>query len=89
MLPKDVKSLHLKDFLLIHNGYEKRQQREVNQTRNIMAYIRMFGGMGSSELVFPKDVWPLPMDKENEKKMITTMKQALAMLKEFQDCLKK
>jgi hypothetical protein len=52
-----------------------------------MAYIKMFGGMGGSEVTQPKDVWPLPMDSENEKKMITTVKQAFVMLKEFRECL--
>lgn len=71
----------------MHRGYEKRHEREVNQTRHIMAYIRMFGGMGASEVTLPKDVWPLPMDSENEKRMITSVKQAMAMLKEFRECL--
>jgi len=89
MMPHQVKSLHYKDFMLMHMGYEKREEREVNRTRHIMAYIRMFGGVGATEVTLPKDVWPLSMDSENEKKLITTMKQAMEMLKDFQDCLKK
>ena len=87
MMPRDVKSLYLKDFLLLHTGYEKRHQREINQTRHIMAYIKRFGGMGCSEVTQPKDIWPLPMDSEYEKKPVTSLRGAMAMLKEFKECL--
>lgn len=71
----------------MHRGYEAREEKEKNRTRHIMAYVKAFGGMGSTEAVQIADIWPLKMDKTDEKKMITTMKQAMAMLRDFNDAL--
>lgn len=48
-----------------------------------MWYIKHFGGMGNPDKDQPKDIWPLNMDSEDEKKMITTLNMALDLLKEF------
>lgn len=66
-------------------GYLAKQDREWNRTRHLMAYIQTFAGMGAKEVARPQDIWPLPMDREGEKKMITTEKQALELLKEFEE----
>lgn len=66
-------------------GYLAKEDREWNRTRHIMAYIATYAGMGSSTFVRPEEIWPLPVDKEGEKKMITTEKQALELLKDFEE----
>lgn len=55
----------------------------MNIGRNIMWYIKVFGGMGSSEAGLPRDIWPLSLDKEDEKQMITNIKMANDLLLEF------
>lgn len=64
-------------------GYNRRMERELNNTRNIMAFIKAFGGMGASEFVSPQDLLPLSIDEENKKHMITTLAQAKRLFKEF------
>lgn len=48
-----------------------------------MAYIATYGGMGATKFIQPKEIMTLDMDKEGEKKMITTLHQAMQMLKEY------
>lgn len=83
--PDEVKRLTLKDFSLMLTGFLAKEDRAWNRTRHIMAYLATYSGMGSSEFVRPQDIYPLPMDREGEKKMITTEKQALELLKEFDE----
>lgn len=66
-------------------GYLANQDREWNRTRHIMSYIGTFAGMGAKEFMRPEDVIALPMDQEGLKKPITTEKQALELLKEFEE----
>lgn len=68
---------------MIIAGYYRKQERDANLARNVMWYIKHFGGMGNADKDLPKDIWPLNMDLEDEKKMITTLKMALELLKEF------
>ncbi|ASU34420.1 hypothetical protein MuYL_2533 [Mucilaginibacter xinganensis] len=39
--------------------------------------------MGNPDKDTPRDIWPLNMDREDEKQMISTLKMALELLKEF------
>lgn len=71
------------DFNFILSGYYRRQEQNANVARNIMWYIKHFAGMGNVDRDLPKDIWPLNMDSEDEKKMITTLKMAEDLLKEF------
>lgn len=80
----DYRKLTMKEFNMRLRGYLARQDREWDRTRHIMSYVATFGGMGSSEFVEPKNIYPLPSDKENEKKMIKTTQQALRLLKDFE-----
>lgn len=48
-----------------------------------MWYVKHFAGMGNADKDLPKDIWPLNMDQEDTKQMITTLKMALDLLKEF------
>lgn len=81
--PHEVKTLNFKHFTLMLKGYQARQNREWDRTRHIMSYIASFAGMGSTEIVQPTVIWPLPQDTYWEKKPIRTVKQALELLKEF------
>lgn len=83
LLPMQVKALTLRDFNLMLTGHYRRQEQQWNHTRHIMSYVLNYGGMGASEHYKPQDIWPLQMDKEDEKKMITTIHQAMQLLKEF------
>lgn len=65
-------------------GYLRRQEKEWNHTRHLMSYILNYAGMVAPEnFVRPQDIWPLSLDKEDVKKIITTMHQAMQLLKEF------
>lgn len=64
-------------------GYYRRQEHEWNIARHQMAYIATYGGMGATKFIQPKEIMTLDMDKEGEKKMITTLHQAMQMLKEY------
>ena|GEM_PF-1571154 len=81
--PREVKTLHLKDFNLLLYGYHRRLEQEKNQTRHLMAFILNYSGMGATEHVSAQQIWPLSMDEESEKQFITTMKQAEQLFKEF------
>jgi hypothetical protein len=74
----------MKEFNLMFTGYVARQDREWNRTRHLMSYIASFAGMGASEFVDPKRIWPLPIDREDQKKYITTLKQCLELITEFE-----
>lgn len=65
------------------HGYARRKEHEWNHTRHIMAYVLNYGGLGAKETYKPQDIWPLELDKEDEKRMITTMAQAMILLKDF------
>lgn len=54
----------------------------------MMAYIKVFGGMGSSETVRVEDIWPLPMDTANVKLHITNVRQVKELVKEFEEALR-
>lgn len=82
--PVEVEACTLRDFDLMMTGYQRRQERDWDRTRHIMSYILNFSGWGAKEFQYPKDILPLNIDKENERRKITTLKQALALLKEFE-----
>lgn len=48
-----------------------------------MWYVKHFGGMGNADKDMPTDIWPLEMDNEDKKQMITTLAQAQELIKEF------
>lgn len=72
-----------RDYNMIISGYYRKQERDANLARNVMWYIKHFGGMGNEDKDLPKDIWPLNMDNEDAKQMISTLKMALDLLKEF------
>lgn len=74
----------MKEFNLMMTGYVARQNREWNHTRHLMSYIASFSGMGVRDFVDPKTIWPLPADKEDQKKYIKTLKQCLELINEFE-----
>lgn len=39
--------------------------------------------MGNADRDLPKDIWPLEMDSEDVKRMITSIDMAIELLKEF------
>lgn len=82
--PSEVRKLTMKEFNLMLTGYMARQNREWDRTRHIMAFVATYGGMGASEFIEPRTIYPLPSDRENEKKPIKTKEQALKLLKEFE-----
>ena len=81
--PFEVKTLLLKDWHLMLLGYQDRQNRDWNRTRHLMSYIASFS-FNSSEFVHPKNIWPLPIDREDKVKYIKTLKQCLDLINEFE-----
>jgi len=82
--PIEVRCLTLSEFNLMLTGYQRRQDLENNRTRQIMTFVLNYGGMGTSEYHSAESIWPLAIDRENEKKMITTLRMAKELLKEFE-----
>jgi hypothetical protein len=81
--PHEVDAVQMADFNFILSGYYRKQERDANIARNVMYYIKHFGGYGNADKDSPRDIWPLNMDSEDEKKMITSLKMAMELLKEF------
>jgi hypothetical protein len=84
LLPDQVRVLTMKEFNLMFTGYLAREDRKWNHTRHIMSYVASFAGMGARDFVEPKNIWPLPFDKEDQKKYIKTLKQVLELINEFE-----
>lgn len=81
--PIEVAEITLADFNLMLTGYYRRQEQDKNNLRHILAFIRTFGGMGGQDYLSPQQIWPLNMDDSETKRMITTVQQAMQLLKEF------
>lgn len=81
--PIEVAEITLADFNLMLTGYYRRQEQDKNNLRHVLAFIRTFGGMGGQDYISPQQLMPLNMDKEDVKQMITTVQQAIQLLKEF------
>lgn len=83
--PDEVERCTLGQFNLMLTGYHRRQQREWDRARHIMVAVMNFAGFGVKEPFYPRDVYPLDIDIQNEEKNITTLKQAWSLLKEFEE----
>lgn len=81
--PVEVRMLTLKEFDLMLTGYNRRQEREWDRTRHLLSFIQTFAGIGASQYTSPQELFPLSLDNENKKRMITTMAQAKTLYKEF------
>lgn len=81
--PLEVKSLFYKDYILMLTGYQRRMDKKWNGNRHLMWAIMNYGGMGLNEATSPQDIWPLAMDKEDIKRVITTIPMAMELFKEF------
>lgn len=80
----EVNLLTMKEFNFMFTGYVARENREWNRTRHIMSYIISYAGFGAGEFVNPKTIWPLPIDNEDQIKYLTTLKQCLELINEFE-----
>lgn len=78
-----IRMITLAEFDLILTGYHRRLEKEINQTRNIIAATLNIQGKILKKEVTPQGVWPLDMDRQRQKKMITTMADAMKLLKEY------
>ena len=78
-----ISRITLAEFNLLLTGYHHRQEKEINQTRNTIAAILNIQGKVLKKEVTPQGVWPLDMDRAKQKRMITTMAQAMKLLKEY------
>lgn len=68
----------------MHRGYVKRKEIEWNHTRHLMAFILNYAGTGTPKTPYqPKELVPLDLDKEQQKKFITTLRGAMDLLNEF------
>lgn len=68
-------------------GYQRRNEKDWDIARRTWAYIVVYGGLGLKKdaKITPEQLWRLPFTDSNGKssKKITTMKQALDLLREF------
>ncbi|MEI2271832.1 hypothetical protein OHD16_06725 [Sphingobacterium sp. ML3W] len=84
---KEVLSLTLSEFNLMHAGYKKRNEKEWDIARRTWGYIMVYGGLGlkKDQKVNIEELWKLPFTdkKDGGIRKITTLKQAMALLKEF------
>lgn len=81
--PDEVNALTLREFAQMQAGYLRREEKITNLARNLMATVINFGGLGTKTPVTAATIWPLNLDKEDQKRMITTLQQAMDLLKEF------
>lgn len=81
--PVEVAEITLSEFNLMLTGYYRRQEHDKNNLRHILAFIRGFGGMGGQDYMSPQQIWPLNMDNEDVKRMVTSLSMAMELLKEF------
>ena len=81
--PWEIKKITLGEYALMYIGYHRRHEQEWNRTRHLMYAVINFGGMGTTTTVPPSQIWPLDMDSYGEQKMITTLAQAIQLLREF------
>lgn len=75
--------IELKEYEMLLTGYHRRQDRETNRTRHLLSFIQAFSGVGGSEYISPQEIWPLAIDDEGKKRMITSLEQAKKLYKEF------
>lgn len=80
--PLEVESCTLREFDLLMTGYHRREEKEWNRTRHMMSYIASCA-YGAPKFIPPRDIITLEMDKEDGIRPITTLKQALSLLNEF------
>jgi hypothetical protein len=80
--PLEVEQCTMREFDLLLTGFHRREEREWNRTRNQMSYIASCA-YGQTKFISPQEVIKLEMDKEDTLRPITTIKQALALLNEF------
>lgn len=80
--PLEVEQCTLREFNLLLTGYQRREERELHRTRLQMSYIASYA-FGQTKFVHPRDILKLDMDKEDVVRPITTHKQAVALLNEF------
>lgn len=83
ILWEQVRKITLAEWDLMLVGYHRRLEKEINQTRNIMTAILNIQGKSLKNETTPQKLWPLEMDIQHQKRMITTMAQAMKLLKEY------
>lgn len=64
-------------------GMFRRDEKQWNHTRHLMAYVLNYGGMGTRKFYTPQQVLGLGMDKEETIKPITTTLQAMELFNRF------
>lgn len=68
---------------MVLEGYVAREENEWDRTRNLMAFIATFAGMGSKEVVDPTKIMKLHKDRVIVVKPIRTYAQAIDLLNSF------
>jgi len=68
---------------MVLEGYVAREEEHWDRTRNIMAFIATFGGMGSKEVVDPGKIMRLGKDRIAVIKPIRTYTGAMELLREI------
>jgi hypothetical protein len=72
---------------MVLEGYIAREENEWDRTRNIMAFLATFGGMGAKKVVQPSEVISLHKDMLDKIKPIRSYKEAMELLKTFQESM--
>lgn len=72
----------LNEYVVAANAYRLREEDEWNRTRNLMAVIMNFAGMGVDKdgAVTPSDIIQLSMDDEDIVTPIATKEEALRLI---------
>jgi hypothetical protein len=83
LLPSEVKALQYKDFWLMFTGYERRLEKEWDRTRNVIWATIKYAGMGAPDVPPVSELFPLSMDREFEKRLITNLAMAKELYKTF------
>lgn len=65
-------------------AYRRKEERKWEHTRVLSAITMNYGGMGTKKFMQPHQLIPLGIDKEYTLHPVSTIEQAMTLLKEFE-----
>lgn len=79
-MPTEVQALTLLQFNMVLEGWIAREENEWDRTRNLMAFIATFSGMGAKKAVSATELMPLHKDRALTIKPVRSHKDAMDLL---------
>jgi hypothetical protein len=70
---------------MVLEGYIAREENEWDRTRNLMAFIATFAGMGATKVMQPSEVMSLQKDLIDRIMPTRSYKEAMELLQSFKE----